>query len=130
MINKVRLDFRDNAPEDGFFKVEFFNTTRKYNNTYVNFYCFRDYRKIKKIVDKILLESKTLKEVELGLNKIGFYLYLFKRVSPNINYFFIIANMEKNKIIYNNKATLMYINDNIDIIDNNKKDILDLSDLD
>lgn len=122
MGNNIKLEF---GIHEKWYTYDFVNTTRKYNNTYVNFYSYKDYCRCKTELKAILLKANTLKEVETELNKMGFYLYLFRRISPNINYFFIIRNLEKNKILYDNKATLLYINDNIDVIDNNKKDIFD-----
>lgn len=127
MSNNIKLEFGAN---ERCFSFDFVNATKQYNNTIINFYAYKDYCRCKTELKAILLKANTLKEVNVELNKIGFYLYLYRRYTPNINYFFIIRNLDKNKLLYDDKATLMYINKNTDVIDNNKKDILDLSDLD
>jgi hypothetical protein len=122
MANNIKLEFGIN---EKWFNFDFVNATRKYNTTYINFYAYKDYCRCKTELKALLLKANTLKEVENELNKRGFYLYLFRRYTPNINYFFIVRNLDKNKMIYDNKATLMYINDNINVINNDNVDELD-----
>lgn len=100
----------------------------------INFYKMLSFYK-KSEIENILIESTTLKEVEKKLNSIGFYLYMVRHLK-NVNYFYIIKDNVKNKILNNNNSTLAFINNNINIIDKTdvkgimKKDTLDLSDLD
>ena len=50
--------------------------------------------------------------VENELNKIGFYLCMIRHLK-NVNYFYIVKDNIKNKILYNNSGTLAFINSKI-----------------
>lgn len=103
------------------------------NEVVINFYKMLSFYK-KSEIEGILINSSTLKELEKKLNAIGFYLYMVRHLK-NVNYFYIIKDNVKNKILYNNASTLAFIDNSIDIIDSVDikrlmGDKLDLSDLD
>lgn len=127
-MNNIRLSFDKYNISDGIFEYNYVNTTIARGGCIVNFYKMLSFYK-KSDIEEILINSFTIKEIACKLNKIGFYLYMFRRLN-NINYFYIVKNTNKNKLIYDDKATLLYINGGVNVINNDKKDVMDLSDLD
>lgn len=112
-MNKIRLSFNTNNS----YIVEYNYVSNVLINKEIvtNFYKMLSFYK-KNDLENILINATTLKDVENELNKIGFYLYMVRHLK-NVNYFYIIKDNVKNKILYNNSGTLAFINSNIDVID-------------
>lgn len=112
-MNKIRLSFGINNS----YIVDYNYVSNVLINKEIvtNFYKMLSFYK-KNDIENILINATTLKEVENELNKIGFYLYMVRHLK-NVNYFYIIKDNVKNKILYNNSGTLAFINSNIDVID-------------
>ena len=131
-MRKIRLSFDKNNAY--IVDYNYVNNVLIGKELVTNFYKMLSFYK-KGDIEDILIESVTLKEVKKKLNDIGFYLYMVRHLK-NVNYFYIVKDNIKNKILYNNAGTLAYIDNGIDIIDDfdieniGKKEKLDLFDLD
>lgn len=128
-MRKIRLSFGIN--NSYIVEYNYVNNVLINNEMVINFYKMLSFYK-KSDIENILIESTSLKDVEKKLNDIGFYLCMIRHLK-NVNYFYIVKDNIKNKILYNNSGTLAFINNSIDVID--KVDIenimkKDLSDLD
>ena len=112
-MRKIRLSFGIN--NSYIVEYNYVNNVLINKEIVTNFYKMLSFYK-KNDIENILINATTLKDVENELNKIGFYLYMVRHLK-NVNYFYIIKDNVKNKILYNNSGTLAFINSNIDVID-------------
>lgn len=112
-MRKIKLSFDKKQPY--IVEYDYVNNVLINNEIVTNFYKMLSFYK-KNEIENILINATTLKDVESELNKIGFYLYMVRHLK-NVNYFYIIKDNVKNKILYNNSGTLAFINSNIDVID-------------
>lgn len=112
-MRKIRLSFGIN--NSYIVEYNYVNNVIINKEIATNFYKMLSFYK-KNDIENILINATTLKDVENELNKIGFYLYMVRHLK-NVNYFYIIKDNVKNKILYNNSGTLAFINSNIDVID-------------
>lgn len=126
MNTYVRLDFEN---EKDIVKYDFVNITKENDVVMVNFYKYRDFTRCKTEIRENLLKATTLIDTLKSFKELGFYLYLVEKIEPNINYFIIVRNLDKNKINYPNNFTNKYIENHCYNKQDNKSK-LDLSDLD
>ena len=122
MNTYVRLGFKS---DNDIIRYDFVNITKENDITMVNFYRYRDFTRCKKEIRENLLKATTLIDTLKFFKELGFYLYLVEKVEPNINYFIIIRNLDKNKISFPNNFTNKYIENHC-----YNKQSMDLSDLD
>ena len=112
-MRKIRLTFDKKQPY--IVEYDYINNVLINNEMVINFYKMLSFYK-KNEIENILINATTLKDVENELNKIGFYLCMIRHLK-NVNYFYIVKDNIKNKILYNNSGTLAFIDSSIDVID-------------